>query len=88
MASIETALKAQGIDLLALVSPSSIRTINKIMRSIDDSHLYPINGHFNATDRAIRWFSRTYFPANGPCSNIEYALGLELKVTEYVNDAV
>jgi hypothetical protein len=28
--------------------------INKAMRALDDSNSYPINGRFNATDRAIR----------------------------------
>ena len=32
----------------------SIRQINAYFRSIDDSHLFPIFGKFNATERAIR----------------------------------
>ena len=31
-----------------------IRRINKEFRLKDDSHLYPIRGGFNATERAIR----------------------------------
>jgi hypothetical protein len=88
MHPIEKEMQKLGIDLLKTVDRSSLISINKMMRSRDDSHLYPIHGAFNATDRAIRWFRRSYFPSNGPCSNLEYALGLELKITEYVNSAV
>lgn len=30
------------------------RKVNKYMRSIDTSHLWPINNRFNVTNRAIR----------------------------------
>ena len=29
------------------------RSVNKMLRAKDDSHLWPINGAFNATNRAI-----------------------------------
>lgn len=88
MHPVEKEMQRRGIDLLKTIDGSSLRSINKMMRGLDDSHLYPINGTFNATDRAIRWFRRVYFPSNGPCSNLEYALGLELKITEYVNSSI
>ena len=34
------------------------RSINKKLRAKDDSHLWPINGAFNATDRAIARIAR------------------------------
>ena len=34
------------------------RSINKELRAKDDSHLWPINGAFNATDRAIARIAR------------------------------
>ena len=85
MKTVENELDSKNIVFFEQTTLSSIRGINKLMRDRDDSHLYPICGHFNATDRAIRWFSRVYFPANGPCSNLEYALGLDAKISEYVN---
>jgi hypothetical protein len=88
MHPIEKEMEEREIQLLSIVDGSSLRVINKMMRERDDSHLYPINGAFNATERAIRWFRRVYFPSNGPCSNLEYALGLELKIIEYVNSSV
>ena len=38
----------------ANVNEMSIRQINAHFRRHDDSHLYPICGRFNATERAIR----------------------------------
>lgn len=85
--TIEQTLKANGIDFRACVSDKKIyRKINKIMRKRDDSHLWPINGRYNATDRAIRWYNRVYFEANGPCSALEYCLGLEQIISNYVNN--
>jgi hypothetical protein len=78
-------LQDLGISDTSDVSTRSIRAINKIFRERDESNLFPINGAFNATERAIRWYSRVYFQANGPCSNLEYILGLESKISEYVN---
>ena len=34
------------------------RSVNKALRLKDDSHLWPINGAFNATDRAIARIAR------------------------------
>lgn len=36
------------------LTPALVRTINRKMRARDDSHLWPIGGAFNATERAIR----------------------------------
>jgi len=30
------------------------KQVNKLLRSKDDSHLWPIRGEYNATERAIR----------------------------------
>lgn len=78
-------LKKRGISDLDTVSLKSIRLINKIFRENDDSHLYPILGEFNATERAIRWYRREYFRANGPCMNIEYIYGIEGTISDIVN---
>jgi hypothetical protein len=75
-------LKAKGIDDLAQVTTRSIRIINKIARERDEGHLYP---YIPSADRAIRWFRRVAFAANGPCSNYEYILGLEARMSDIVN---
>jgi hypothetical protein len=86
MKTIEQTLKENGIDFNASTSDTkTLRAVNRLMRDRDDSALWPICSRFNATDRAIRWYSRRYFAANGPCSALEYALGLESKISEYVN---
>jgi hypothetical protein len=33
---------------------ASVRLINRLYRAQDESHLWPIRGRFNATERAIR----------------------------------
>lgn len=86
MKTIEQMLTENGIDFRASTSDSKLlRKLNRLLRQRDDSSLWPICGRFNATDRAIRWYSRRYFAANGPCSAYEYVLGVEAKVSEYVN---
>ncbi len=79
---VEQLLVTAGIDLREIVSTRSIRLINKAFRAADESHLYPF---VPATAKAIRWYSRVYFAANGPCSNLEYIWGLEGKISELVN---
>lgn len=63
---------------------SSIRKVNKAMRSLDESHLYPIRGRFNATDRAIRRY-REYHNANGYGGVYEYVLGIDGEISRIVN---
>jgi hypothetical protein len=75
-------LKLAGIDVLADVDTRSIRIINKQARLDDQPHLYPYR---RVADSAIRWYARQIFPANGPCSNLEYILGLEAKMSELIN---
>lgn len=40
------------------VESKVVHSINKIMRRIDDSSCWPINGRFNATERGIRRLQR------------------------------
>ena len=63
---------AGGTDELC---PRSLRLINKLLRIDAGEH----------AERAIRWYARVYFPANGPCSSYEYAAGLDHKVADIVN---
>lgn len=41
-----------------MLTLKDIRKANKELRLKDDSHLWPIRGRFNATNRAIRQFRR------------------------------
>jgi hypothetical protein len=82
---IERVLKNNGIDPLAEVTPKSIRIVNKEFRINDESFLWPINGRFNATDRAITRM-RKMMKANGPCSNLEYILGIDGEISNIVNN--
>lgn len=79
------ALKERGLSDTADVDNRSIRIINRIARDSDESHLWP---YIPSADRAIRWYARVLFPANGPCSNYEYILGLEHRMSEIVNERV
>jgi len=74
----ELEFKARGWDFLADLDLKGQRLINYMAR-LEESSRY--------IEPAIRWYSRVYFPANGPCSAIEYAAGLEHKVMEIVNDS-
>lgn len=62
----------------------SIKAINKLFRDQDESHLFPINGKFNATNRAIRQASQ-YQREYGAVYGLEYALLLDNLISNIVN---
>ena len=63
----------------------AIRTeINRLFRAQDDSHLYPINGRFNATERAIRRTNK-FERVNGELSPLEYAYFIDSEISRIVN---
>lgn len=62
----------------------SIRKINAAFRAADESHLYPINGRFDATERAIRRV-RKLMQANGSMGGLEYAYVLDSEISRIVN---
>lgn len=64
----------------------SIRQINAHFRKNDDSHLWPIRGRFNATERAIRRIRKRRREGLDCNSGYEYYLTLENEITEIVND--
>jgi len=68
------------------VSEMSIRQINAYFRKNDESHLWPIRGRFNVTERAIRKLRKLRH--DGLCVNegLEYYLTLENMIGEIVND--
>jgi hypothetical protein len=62
----------------------NIRKINKEFRAKDDSHLWPINGEFNVTDRAIRRLARQLKLHGIPFD--DYRAVLEQEISNIVNN--
>lgn len=69
------------------VCEMSVRQINAYFRKHDDSHLWPICGRFNATERAIRRIRRYRRDGMEVCSGLEYYLTLEREISQIVNAA-
>ena len=67
------------------VSDMNIRQINQLFRQYDESHLWPVCGRFNATERAIRRLRRNVLPHIGPTGGIEYAHMLDHEISAIVN---
>jgi hypothetical protein len=63
------------------IKHGTIREINKYFRSIDESHLFPVSGNFNVTERAIRRLRRTQQYTGG----LEYYLALDSEISLIVN---
>ena len=64
----------------------NITIINKLFREQDESHLWPICGRFNATERAIRR-ARDIRRETGPIFGLEYAMLVDSIIGEIVNDS-
>lgn len=64
---------------------ANIAEINRLFRRQDESHLWPINGRFDATERAIRRLRRA--AREGSCiePGLEYALALDAELSAIVN---
>lgn len=64
---------------------AKIAEINRLFRRQDESHLWPINGRFDATERAIRRLRR--LAREGACiePGLEYALALDAELSAIVN---
>ena len=58
--------------------------INKAFRAADESHLWPINNRFDATERAVRRCMRDA----GELAGLEYAYALEAELSRIVNGAI
>lgn len=59
--------------------------INKMFRAQDDSHLWPVSGRFNATERAIRRLQNQQRDGLVINDGLEYALALESEISSIVN---
>lgn len=70
----------------AIINEMSIREINRHFRNEDESHLFPICGKFNVTERAIRKLRE--YRRQGMVINegLEYYLALEAEIGNIVND--
>lgn len=64
---------------------ASIRAINRLYRRQDESHLFPIRGRFNVTERAIRQ-ARQYQRDAGAVGGFEYCYLLDSLISQIVND--
>lgn len=76
-------LAQYGISDIDALTPRAIRIIHKYFRDTDESELFPINGNFNVTERAIRHlkeFRNGY--ADSVCS---YYLSLDQEISRIVN---
>jgi hypothetical protein len=78
-------IKYSPAELLKYMKNPTRRSINKVLRAIDQSDLFPINGAFNVTERAFRSVNKLE-RANGTLSDEEYILAVEEQCKEIVNN--
>jgi hypothetical protein len=66
------------------MTKDKLTQINKEFRAKDQSHLWPINGKFNVTERAIGRVRRAnqYY---GDVGREEYRMQLEIEISRIVN---
>lgn len=64
---------------------ANIAAINALFRRQDESHLFPIRGRFNATERAIRRLRRLAREGLVIEPGLEYALALDAEISAIVN---
>lgn len=62
--------------------------INRAFRAADLSHLWPIHGRFNATERAIRAVQRFMRETGEDLTGLAYALALDAELSRVVNGAI
>jgi len=68
-----------------LTGIANIRAINRAFREQDESHLWPVDGRFNATERAIRQ-AREFRRLSGASINgLEYCYLLDELLSNIVN---
>jgi hypothetical protein len=66
----------------------SRRQIFKLFRKSDQSHLYPIKGRFNATNRAINRLRKFEFEYGQKLQGLELWLTIDTELTRIVNEQV
>jgi len=60
------------------------RVVDRLYRQQDESHLWPIKGRFNVTNRAIK-SARRYLYERGDLSALEYSLVVDEIISDIVN---
>lgn len=68
------------------MTKNELRRINKAAREVDESYKWPVNGRFNATERAIRRLRRIGYTST--LNADEYALALDEEIDRIVNGAL
>lgn len=61
------------------------RAINRAFRKADNSHLWPVCGRFNVTDRAIRRVQKMEREGFGALTPVEYVYALDAEIARIVN---
>jgi hypothetical protein len=69
-----------------LEGQANIRAINRLFRRQDESHLWPISGKFNATDRAIRRAQKFVRESGQIMYGLEYCYFLDSEISQIVNN--
>lgn len=69
-----------------LIGRANTAAINRIFRKQDNSQLWPINGRFNATERAIRKVRSLACEGGFSTQGLEYALALDSCISQIVNN--
>ncbi len=67
------------------VSDMRVAEVNRLFRRHDESHLWPIQGRFNATERAIRRVRNNILRHIGSTGGCEYAAILDAEIGQIVN---
>ena len=63
----------------------AVAVMNRLFRRQDESHLFPIRGRFNATERAIRRIRDARRDGLVIDDGLEYALALDAEISRIVN---
>jgi hypothetical protein len=75
-----------GVDESAEMDRATVVKVNRAMRALDRSDLWPIRGRFNVTDRAIRR-TRNYLLETGGSPDVSlYATLVDDDISRIVND--
>jgi hypothetical protein len=71
---------------MAYIGTRNTSAINRHFRAQDESHLYPISGRFNATERAIRKVRREFADCGMRCEGLEYAQAIDATLDRIIAD--
>ncbi len=67
-------------------STKNRKAIDKLYHAQDESHLWPINNRFNATQRAINRTRKFMRDGEYDLAGLEYALAIDTALSEIVNN--